>query len=206
MPIALAVLAAYLLGSISFAIVVSRLMRLPDPRTYGSGNPGATNVLRSGKIAAALLTLAGDVGKGWLAAWLTGRYLPDAMALAGLAAFLGHLYPAFYRFQGGKGVATAAGVLFGFNVWLGAGTLATWIVIATLFRYASLASLIAALFAVFYAFWLFGLMHIPAVVAVMAALLTWRHRENLRRLAAGTESRLGQKSASPPPGPNAASR
>lgn len=207
MDIALAVLAAYLLGSISFAIVVSRLMRLPDPRSYGSKNPGATNVLRTGKLAAAVLTLAGDAAKGWLAAWLAGRYLPDAMALAGLAAFLGHLYPVYHRFQGGKGVATAAGVLFGFNVWLGAGTLVTWLVIAGLLRYASLASLVAALFAAFYAFWLFGLMHIPAVVAVMAALLVWRHRENVRRLLAGTESRLGQKSASPPPpDPSAASR
>jgi glycerol-3-phosphate acyltransferase PlsY len=205
MDIALAVLAAYLLGSISFAIVVSRVMRLPDPRSYGSGNPGATNVLRTGKIAAAVLTLAGDAGKGWLAAWLTGRYLPDAMALAGLAAFLGHLYPVYHRFQGGKGVATAAGVLFGFNVWLGTGTLVTWIVIAALLRYSSLASLVAAFFAAFYAFWLFGLMHIFAVVAVMALLLVWRHRENIRRLLAGTESRLGKKSASPPD-PNAASR
>lgn len=206
MDIALAVLAAYLLGSVSFAIVVSRLMGLPDPRSYGSKNPGATNVLRTGRTAAAVLTLAGDAAKGWLAAWLAGRYLPDAMALAGLAAFLGHLYPVYHRFQGGKGVATAAGVLFGFNVWLGAGTLVTWIVVAALLRYASLASLVAALFAAFYAFWLFGLMHIPAVVLVMAALLFWRHRENIRRLVDGTESRLGQKGASPPPGPNAASR
>jgi acyl phosphate:glycerol-3-phosphate acyltransferase len=206
MDIALAMLAAYLLGSISFAIVVSRLMRLPDPRSYGSGNPGATNVLRTGRLAAAALTLAGDMGKGWLAAWLSGRYLPDAMALAGLAAFLGHLYPVFYRFRGGKGVATAAGVLLGFNVWLGAGTLATWLVIAALLRYVSLASMIAALFAAFYAFWLFGWMHVPAAVAVMAALLVWRHRANIRRLAAGTESRLGQKGASPPRDPNAASR
>jgi glycerol-3-phosphate acyltransferase PlsY len=207
MDIALAVIAAYLLGSISFAIVVSRLMGLPDPRSYGSKNPGATNVLRTGRTAAAVLTLAGDAAKGWLAAWLAGRYLPDAMALAGLAAFLGHLYPVYHRFQGGKGVATAAGVLFSFNVWLGAGTLVTWVVIAALLRYASLASIVAALFAAFYSFWLFGLMHIPAVVLVMAALLIWRHRENIRRLAAGTESRLGQKSPSPPPpDPNAASR
>jgi glycerol-3-phosphate acyltransferase PlsY len=205
MDIALAVLAAYLLGSISFAIVVSRVMRLPDPRSYGSGNPGATNVLRTGKTVAAVLTLAGDAGKGWLAAWLTGRYVPDAMALAGLAAFLGHLYPVYHRFQGGKGVATAAGVLFGFNVWLGTGTLVSWIVIAALLRYASLASLVAALFAAFYAFWLFGLMHISAIVVVMALFLAWRHRENMRRLLAGTESRLGQKSANPPD-PNAASR
>ena len=206
MDIALAVIGAYLLGSVSFAIVVSRLMRLPDPRSYGSKNPGATNVLRTGRIAAAALTLAGDMAKGWLAAWLSGRYLPDAMALAGLAAFLGHLYPVFYGFRGGKGVATAAGVLFGFNVWLGAGTLVTWVVVAALLRYVSLASMIAALFAAFYAFWLFGLMHIPVAVFVMAALLVWRHRENIRRLVAGSESRLGQKAPTSPPDPNAASR
>jgi glycerol-3-phosphate acyltransferase PlsY len=206
MDIVLAVLASYLLGSVSFAIVVSKAMRLPDPRSYGSRNPGATNVLRTGRRAAAVLTLAGDAAKGWLAAWLAGRYLPDAMALCGLAAFLGHLYPVYHRFRGGKGVATAAGVLLGFNVWLGAGTLVTWIVIAALLRYASLASIVAALFAAFYSFWLFGLMHIPAVVLVMGALVIWRHRENIRRLAAGTESRLGQKSATPPPDPNAASR
>jgi glycerol-3-phosphate acyltransferase PlsY len=206
MDIALAVIGAYLLGSVSFAIVVSRLMRLPDPRSYGSKNPGATNVLRTGRIAAAALTLAGDMAKGWLAAWLSGRYLADAMALAGLAAFLGHLYPVFYGFRGGKGVATAAGVLFGFNVWLGAGTLVTWVVVAALLRYVSLASMIAALFAAFYAFWLFGLMHIPLAVLVMAALLVWRHRENIRRLVAGSESRLGQKAPTSPPDPNAASR
>jgi glycerol-3-phosphate acyltransferase PlsY len=206
MAIALAVLASYLLGSISFAIVVSKAMRLPDPRSYGSKNPGATNVLRTGKVAAAVLTLAGDAAKGFLAAWLTGRYLPDAMALAGLAAFLGHLYPVYHRFNGGKGVATAAGVLLGFNLWLGVGTLVTWMVVAALLRYASLASVVAALFAAFYAWWLFGFMHIPAVVLAMAAMVIWRHRENLRRLAAGTETRLGQKSATPPPDPNAASR
>ena len=205
MDIALAVLAAYLLGSISFAIVVSRLMSLPDPRSFGSKNPGATNVLRTGSAAAAVVTLAGDAAKGWLAAWLAARYLPDAMALAGLAAFLGHLYPVYHRFQGGKGVATAAGVLFGFNVWLGAGTVVTWIVIAAFLRYSSLASLIAALFAACYAFWLFGATQVPAVVALMAALLAWRHRGNIRRLIAGTESRLGKK-ANPPPDPNAASR
>lgn len=195
MLIAFTVLASYLLGSVSFAIVVSRLMRLPDPRSYGSGNPGATNVLRTGKRAAAVLTLAGDAGKGWLAAWLAGRYVPDAMALAGLAAFLGHLFPVFHRFRGGKGVATAAGVLFGFNVWLGSATLVTWIAVAAFFRYSSLAALIAAAFAAFYAFWLFGLMHLTAVVGVIAALLVWRHRDNIRRLANGTESRLGQKGA-----------
>jgi len=205
--IAAAVVFAYLLGSISFAIVVSRLMSLPDPRSYGSKNPGATNVLRTGRKVAAALTLAGDAGKGWLAVWLTWFYTLDmtVAALAGLAAFLGHLYPVFYRFKGGKGVATAAGVLFGLNLWLGVGTLVTWGVIAAFFRYVSLASLVAALFAAFYAWWLFGLQPVSWVAVVMAALLAWRHRENIKRLAAGTESKLGANSATPPD-PSAAGR
>ncbi|HEV7478178.1 MAG TPA: glycerol-3-phosphate 1-O-acyltransferase PlsY [Burkholderiales bacterium] len=207
MQAVLTVLAAYLLGSVSFAIVVSRLMRLPDPRSYGSKNPGATNVLRTGKKVAAVLTLAGDAGKGWLAVWLAQLYTGDplAVALAGLAAFLGHLYPLFYRFQGGKGVATAAGALFGFDVWLGLGTLVSWGVIAGFFRYASLASIVAALFAAFYAWWQFGAQPVSGAVLAMGALLIWRHRENIKRLAAGTESKLGAKKATPPD-PSAASR
>jgi glycerol-3-phosphate acyltransferase PlsY len=205
--IVLAAALAYLLGSVSFAIVVSRLMRLPDPRSYGSKNPGATNVLRTGKKAAAVLTLAGDAGKGWLAVWLAWFCTGDAMvaSLAGLAAFLGHLYPVFYRFRGGKGVATAAGVLFGLNPWLGASTLVTFAVIAVFFRYVSLASIIAAAFAAFYSAWLFGLQPVTWVVATMSVLLVWRHRENLGRLAAGTESKLGAKKATPPD-PSAAGR
>jgi len=196
MQSALTVLAAYCLGSVSFAIAVSRLMQLPDPRTYGSGNPGATNVLRTGKRAAAALTLAGDAGKGWLAVWLAQLYAPEAAALAGLAVFLGHLFPLFHRFKGGKGVATAAGVLFGLDVWLGVGSLATWIVIAAFFRYASLASLVAALFAPFFA-WYIGLSYgTLLVVASIAALLAWRHKGNIGRLFAGTESRIGAKKAS----------
>src|SRR5438445_12749310 len=151
MESALPVLAAYGLWWVSFAIAVSRLMQLPDPRTYGSRNPGATNVLRTGRRAAAALTLAGDAGKGWLAVWLAQLYAPEAAALAGLAVFLGHLFPLFHRFKGGKGVATAAGVLFGLDVWLGLGSLATWVVIAVFFRYASLASPLAALVAPFFA-------------------------------------------------------
>jgi acyl phosphate:glycerol-3-phosphate acyltransferase len=205
MQTALTVLAAYLLGSVSFAIVVSRLMRLPDPRSYGSKNPGATNVLRTGKKAAAVLTLLGDAGKGWLAVWLAQLVSPDCVPFAGFAVFLGHLFPVFHGFEGGKGVATAAGVLFGFNVWLGFGTLATWAAIAVFFRYSSLAALIAALFAPVYAWWLFGLSPVLPVVAAIAALLVWRHRENIRRLLAGTESRLGQKKPGPPD-PNAASQ
>jgi glycerol-3-phosphate acyltransferase PlsY len=195
MQTALTLAAAYLLGSVSFAIVVSRLMRLPDPRSYGSGNPGATNVLRTGKRLAAVLTLAGDAGKGWLAVWAASIYWPSAAPLAGLAVFLGHLFPVFHRLRGGKGVATAAGVLFGLHPALGLGTLATWIVIAAFFRYSSLAAVVASAFAVFFA-WCIGLAAATlAVVAIMAALLVWRHRENIRRLAAGTEARLGAKKA-----------
>jgi glycerol-3-phosphate acyltransferase PlsY len=196
MQTALTVLAAYCLGSVSFAIVVSRLMQLPDPRTYGSKNPGATNVLRTGKRAAAVLTLAGDAGKGWLAVWLAQLYAPEAAALAGLAVVLGHLFPLFHRFKGGKGVATAAGVLFGFDVWLGLGSLATWIVIAVCFRYASLASLVAAVFAPFFAWYISLSFDVLLVVASIAALLIWRHKKNIGRLFAGTEAQIGAKKAS----------
>jgi glycerol-3-phosphate acyltransferase PlsY len=203
METAITIAAAYALGSISFAIVVSKLMRLPDPRSYGSKNPGTTNVLRTGKKTAAALTLLGDAGKGWAAVWLAAA-LGGNVPAAGLAVFLGHLYPVFYRFQGGKGVATAAGVLFGFNPWLGLAAVATWIIIAMLLRYSSLASLIAAIGAPIYA-WLLDSKEFLLVVIAIAVLLIWRHRENISRLAAGTESRLGQKKASPPD-PNAASR
>ena len=196
MQSALTVLAAYCLGSVSFAIAVSRLMQLPDPRTYGSRNPGATNVLRTGKRAAAALTLAGDAGKGWLAVWLAQLYAPEAAALAGLAVFLGHLFPLFHRFKGGKGVATAAGVLFGLDVWLGLGSLATWIVIAVFFRYASLASLVAALFAPFFAWYVSLSDDVLFVVASIAALLVWRHKGNIGRLFAGTEAQIGAEKAS----------
>jgi glycerol-3-phosphate acyltransferase PlsY len=200
----LTVLAAYALGSISFAIVVSKLMRLPDPRSYGSKNPGATNVLRTGRKAAAVLTLLGDAGKGWLAVWLAARLGGD-VAAAGLAVFAGHLYPVFHGFKGGKGVATAAGVLLGFNAWLGLATVATWVAIAAFFRYSSLAALIAALFAPIYTWWLFGWSEILPPVIAIALLLVWRHRENIARLVAGTETQLGRKKPSPQD-PNAASR
>jgi len=193
---ALAVIASYLLGSVSFAIVVSRLLSLPDPRSYGSKNPGATNVLRTGRKAAAALTLAGDALKGFVAVVLTHRYVPEAAAYAGLAAFLGHLYPVYHRFQGGKGVATAAGVLFGLDWRLGLGTIATWVIIAAFLRYSSLAALVAAAFAPFFTALLFGLDATLAAVLVIAALLAWRHRANIARLIAGTESRIGAKKAS----------
>jgi glycerol-3-phosphate acyltransferase PlsY len=193
--IVLTVVAAYLLGSVSFAIVVSKLMRLPDPRSYGSKNPGATNVLRTGSKAAAVLTLAGDAAKGWLAVWLAQLYLPDAAPYAALAVFLGHLFPLYHRFQGGKGVATAAGVLFGIDWRIGLGTLATWIIIALFLRYSSLAALLAAAFAPFFTALLLGLNAYFAMVLVMSALLVWRHKENIARLIAGTESRIGAKKA-----------
>jgi len=202
---ALAVVAAYLLGSVSFAIVVSRLMRLPDPRSYGSKNPGATNVLRTGKKVAAVLTLAGDGAKGWFAVWLAELLVPGTGALAGLAAFGGHLYPVFHRFQGGKGVATAAGVLLGIDWRIGLGAIATWIIIAAFLRYSSLAAMVCLVFASVFTFWLHGLGVELGVVAVMSAFLVWRHKDNIKRLIAGTESKLGEKKATPPD-PSAASR
>ena len=195
MPIALTVVAAYLLGSVSFAIVVSKLMRLPDPRSYGSKNPGATNVLRTGSKAAAIVTLAGDAAKGWLAVWLAQLYVPEAAPYAALAVFLGHLFPVYHRFQGGKGVATAAGVLFGIDWRIGLGTLATWLIIAFFLRYSSLAALVAAAFAPFATALLLGLDAYFAAVLVISALLVWRHKQNIARLIAGTESRIGGKKA-----------
>ena len=198
----LALVAGYLVGSLSFAVIVSRVMRLEDPRTYGSHNPGATNVLRSGSKPAAILTLALDALKGFaavvLAAWLGKRYggngdvLEWSAALAGLGAFLGHLWPVFFRFKGGKGVATAAGVLVGLNPWLGLATLATWIIIAAFFRYSSLASLVSAAFAPFCQLLIWGVGPDAATITVMSLLLFWRHSANVSRLLAGTESRLGK--------------
>jgi len=195
MELAVVVLAAYALGSVSFAIVVSRLMALPDPRSYGSKNPGATNVLRTGSKAAAVLTLAGDAGKGWLAVALAIIWVgePGAAALAALFAFLGHLYPLYHRFEGGKGVATAAGVLFGLDWRLGLGTVLTWVIIAAFLRYSSLAALVAAVFAPIAAAVLLGLDARFAAVLAMAALLVWRHKANIARLIAGEEPRLGAK-------------
>ncbi len=190
------VILSYLIGSVSFAVVVSKLFGLSDPRTYGSKNPGATNVLRSGNKAAAVLTLLGDGFKGWLAVWyVQSLHLPQTLiALAAIAVFLGHLWPVFFKFVGGKGVATAAGVLLGLNLWLGLGTLATWLVVAFCFRYSSLAALLAALFAPFYAGLIFGTAD-PVFwsVCVMSALLIYRHVQNIRNLIAGKESRLGSK-------------
>jgi glycerol-3-phosphate acyltransferase PlsY len=198
----LAIGAAYLVGSLSFAVIISRLMGLADPRSYGSGNPGATNVLRSGNKAAALLTLAFDVLKGYLpvmAALLWQERLglgPFVIALVGLAAFLGHLWPVYFRFQGGKGVATAAGVLLALNPVLGAATLASWLLIAVFFRYSSLASLVAAAFAPFFQLLIWGVKPAMLCLVPMSLLLVWRHGPNIRKLLAGTESKIGQKTKS----------
>ena len=203
MEIALTVLGAYLLGSISFAIVVSRLFALPDPRTYGSNNPGATNVLRTGRKAAAALTLLGDGGKGWLAVFLASLYAPGAAAFAGLAVFLGHLFPVFHRFHGGKGVATAAGALLGLDWRIGLGTIATWGILLVLFRYSSLAALVAAVFAAVFTALFYGFGVEAVCVLAMCVLLVWRHKENIRRLLRGEESRVGAKASAEPPAPSA---
>lgn len=200
----LATLAAYLIGSLSFAVLVSRVMGLNDPRTYGSKNPGATNVLRSGNKPAAVLTLLLDALKGWLPVvavkwWGDAWGLGDGtVALVGLAAFLGHLFPVFFSFQGGKGVATGAGVILGFEPWLGLATLLTWSIMAFFFRFSSLASIVAAVFAP--AFYLFGsgvAWEAPGdmvlSLAVIGIFLVWRHAENINRLLAGKESKLGAK-------------
>jgi glycerol-3-phosphate acyltransferase PlsY len=202
-----ALLAAYLIGSLSFAVIVSRLMGLSDPRSYGSGNPGATNVLRSGSKAAAVVTLALDALKGYLpvlAVLLFGPALglgETTAAFVGLAAFAGHLWPVFFRFQGGKGVATAAGVLLALNPWLGAVALATWLVVAAVFRYSSLASLVTAVSAPFYQALIWGVDTGILALIGMSLLLIWRHQGNIAKLLAGTESKLGQKAAPKALGP-----
>lgn len=200
----LAALAAYLVGSLAFAVIVSRAMGLADPRTFGSKNPGATNVLRSGSKPAAIVTLLLDAMKGLGPVLLVRVYGPryglgdGTVALVGLAAFLGHLYPVFFRFQGGKGVATFIGVVFGIHWILGVATGLTWLIIAFFFRYSSAASLVAAVFAPVYYLLLdrvawYAEKPIAFALAVMALLLAWRHRENIRRLLEGKESKLGAK-------------
>lgn len=199
LSIVLAAVAAYLIGSLSFAVIISRVMGLSDPRSYGSGNPGATNVLRSGNKTAAILTLVFDALKGFVPVLLVvlfGRRYglgEGTAAIVGVAAFLGHLWPVFFKFKGGKGVATAAGVLFALNPWLGLATLASWVLIAAFFRYSSLASLVAAVFAPFYQLLIWGGGPIAMAAGVMGLLLIVRHRANIAKLLAGTESRLGRK-------------
>ena len=200
----LAALAAYLIGSLSFAVIVSRAMGLSDPRTYGSGNPGATNVLRSGSKPAAIVTLLMDADKGWLPVMLVKWFGPawglgeGTQALAGLAAFLGHLYPVFFGFKGGKGVATAVGVLIAFEPLLALAALLTFAIIVAFFRYVSLASIVAAVFAPAYYLLVDGVAWQASgaktlAMVAMGLLLIWRHRENIQRLLAGTESKLGAR-------------
>ncbi len=190
---------AYLIGSIPFAVVTSRLFGLDDPRNYGSGNPGATNVLRSGNKLAALLTLLGDAAKGWLAVFLVQQFgpaygaQPQDVAMAGFAAFFGHLHPIFLNFKGGKGVATAAGVLLGFNLWLGLATIAIWVAVVWFFRYSSLGAIAAAITAPILALALLGSGDVLTAVFCIALLLYWRHSENLQRIRAGTEPKIGDK-------------
>jgi glycerol-3-phosphate acyltransferase PlsY len=193
------ILIGYLIGSLSFAVIVSKAFGLPDPHTYGSGNPGATNVLRTGNKLAAVLTLLGDGLKGWFAVFLAQRLAwrfgvdDTGIAAVALAVFVGHLFPVFFRFKGGKGVATAAGVLFAIDWRIGLGTLVTWLVIAFFFRYSSLAALVAAVFAPFATALVLGFNLYAAAVLGISALLVWRHADNIRKLFAGTESRIGEK-------------
>ncbi len=194
---------AYLIGSISFAVVVSKCMRLPDPHSYGSGNPGATNVLRTGNKGAAVLTLLGDALKGFVAVVLARMILGEESLSSSLnswilcgvvvAVFLGHLFPIFHGFKGGKGVATACGILFGINWILGLATLATWIIVAKFMRYSSLAALAAAVFGPIYFVFLFGFHPMGIALLIVCALLIWRHRSNIHNLMNGTESRIGSK-------------
>lgn len=197
------ILAAYLIGSIPFAVVVSKLFGLQDPRSYGSGNPGATNVLRSGNKSAAALTLVGDAAKGWFAVWVAMRLgtPPLTLALVALAVFLGHLYPVFLRFKGGKGVATALGVLLAIQPWLAAATALTWLLVAVFMRYSSLAAIVAAIFAPCY--YLLGgalVWHadkpVAIAIAAISVALLYRHRANIGRLLNGTEPRIGKKKSS----------
>jgi len=200
------ILIAYLIGSLSFAVIVSRAFALPDPRSYGSGNPGATNVLRTGKKLAAVLTLIGDGGKGWLAVFLATRYAADygldatGVAACAVAVFFGHLFPVFFRFKGGKGVSTAGGILLAIHPWLGLAAIATWIIVAPFLRYSSLAAIVSAVFAPAYAFLMlllgFELGSMLPAVLLISALLVWRHKSNILNLVAGRESRIGEKKES----------
>lgn len=193
------ILLAYLLGSVSFAVVSSWIFKLPDPRTYGSRNPGATNVLRSGKKAAAILTLLGDAGKGWLAVALAQYYAPlwglgnEGVAVVALAVFVGHVFPVFLRFQGGKGVATAVGVLLGLNPWIGLMAIATWLLVAAIWRISSLSALVAAALTPVYTVTMLGFQGSTLAVLVMSLMLVWRHQSNIVNILAGKEGRIGEK-------------
>ncbi len=193
-PALLIALGAYLIGSLSFAVIVAKLMGLPDPRSFGSGNPGATNMLRTGKKTAALLTLLGDLAKGWLAVWLAGMVGAQfgiqilATHLAALAVFLGHLFPVFFGFKGGKGVATALGILLALNPWLGLATLAVWASVFAMTRLSSLAALTASVSAPILGAYLTDSRVTILTLCILTALLIWRHRGNIKRLLSGEES------------------
>ncbi len=197
---ALLIFAAYLIGSVSFAVVVSKVMRLPDPHSYGSGNPGATNVLRTGNKLAAVLTLIGDAAKGYVAV-ITAKLLIGVeieswvLPAVAAAAFVGHLFPVFHGFKGGKGVATALGILLAIDWVLGLTTLSTWLIVAVFLRYSSLAALVAAVFAPVYFMFLFGVQPMAIAIAVMSVLLIWRHKGNIQKLLRGEEGRIGSKGA-----------
>lgn len=192
------VLAAYLIGSVSFAVVTSKLFGLPDPRTFGSKNPGATNVLRTGKKLAAALTLLGDGAKGWLAVFLAVRLAPGyglgdaAIAAAAIAVFLGHAYPVFFSFYGGKGVATILGILLALNPWLGLAAFATWLLVAVIWRISSLSALIAAALTPLYGWLLLDSGMLVAAVGVLSLLLIWRHKSNISNLLSGKEGAIGK--------------
>jgi glycerol-3-phosphate acyltransferase PlsY len=188
------IVGAYLVGSIAFGILVSKLYGLPDPRTVGSGNIGATNVARSGKKMAAIMTLLGDVFKGWFPVWiaLQSGMLMWVVSGVGLAVFFGHLYPLYHRFKGGKGVATALGVMLAISSWLGLAALATWLVVFSASRYSSLGAIVAALLAPVYAWYLLPYQNYIVTVVVMSIFLIWRHRSNIQKLIAGTESGFGK--------------
>jgi len=197
MTVLLAAVAAYLVGSIPFAVLVSRAMGLPDPRSFGSGNPGATNVLRSGSKAAAILTLAGDALKGWFPVWAAVRLGMDdtVVAVVALAAFLGHVFSVWLRFKGGKGVATAAGAILALDWRVGAAALMTWVAVVVATRYSSLGSLVAAVVAPAAVYGWRGAGPLFAATCAMCAVLVWRHEGNIRKLLRGEESRIGDKKA-----------
>lgn len=198
LPALMIALGAYLIGSLSFAVIVARIMGLPDPRSFGSGNPGATNILRTGKKTAAALTLLGDAAKGWLAVWLAdiaGAHFGVqilAVHLAAIAVFLGHLFPVFFGFKGGKGVATAFGIMLALAPWMGLAVFATWMVVFAVSRISSLSALVAALLAPVYSAFFTGSRVTILTLGVLTALLLWRHRANIRRLLAGEEGRFAK--------------
>jgi glycerol-3-phosphate acyltransferase PlsY len=205
MPTLVFIVAAYLIGSLSFAVIVSKSFGLADPRSFGSKNPGATNVLRTGKKLAAVLTLLGDAAKGWLAVFLAlrlghGYGVGEAgVAAVVLAVFVGHIYPVFFGFHGGKGVATALGILLALNVWLGLAVLATWLLATWMWRTSSLSALIAAGFAPLYGFAILGSNYVSLAIVLLSLLLLWRHQSNIRNLLSGKETRIGNRSGDAPP-------